>query len=88
MAVRLYPDNPVANLNAANTALSRKDLPAARRYLAKAGDTPQAVYARGICALQEKDYPEAETLLKQAQSAGITEAGAALDELKQMQEDY
>lgn len=87
IAVRLYPDNPVANLNAANTALSRKDLPAARRYLAKAGDTPQAVYARGICALLEKNYPEAETLLKQAQSAGITEADTALEELQLLREE-
>ncbi len=87
IAVRLYPDNPVANLNAANTALSRKDLPAARRYLAKAGDMPQAVYARGICALLEKNYPEAETLLKQAQSAGITEADTALEELQLLREE-
>ena len=87
IAVRLYPDNPVANLNAANTALSRKDLPTARRYLAKAGDTPQAVYARGICALLEKNYPEAETLLKQAQAAGITEADTALEELQLLREE-
>ena len=86
IAVRLYPDDPVANLNAANTALHRKDLPAARRYLAKAGDMPQAVYARGICALLEKNYVEAETLLKQAQAAGITEADAALKEIKETRE--
>lgn len=87
IAVRLYPDDPVANLNAANTALHRKALPAARRYLAKAGDMPQAVYARGICALLEKNYPEAETLLKQAQSAGITEADTALEELQLLREE-
>lgn len=36
IAVRLYPDDPVCNLNAANTALSRQDAEAARRYLKKA----------------------------------------------------
>lgn len=87
IAVRLYPDDPVANLNAANTALRRKDVKTARRYLAKAGEMPQAVYARGICALLEKDYAEAETLLKQAQEAGITEADAALNELKEIREE-
>lgn len=87
IAVRLYPDDPVANLNAANTALRRKDVKTARRYLAKAGDMPQAVYARGICALLEKDYAEAETLLRQAQEAGITEADAALKEIKELEEN-
>lgn len=87
IAVRMYPDDPVANLNAANIALRHKDPKAARRYLAKAGDTPQAVYARGICALLEKDYAEAETLLKQAQRQGITEADAALKELELMKQE-
>ena len=86
-AVRMYPDDETANLNAANTALQRRDFPTAARYLAKAGDTPQAVYARGICALLEKNYPEAETLLKQAQSAGITEADTALEELQLLREE-
>lgn len=36
IAVRMYPDDPVSNLNAANTALLRKDPEAARRYLLKA----------------------------------------------------
>lgn len=36
IAVRLYPDDPACNLNAANTALTRRDAEAARRYLAKA----------------------------------------------------
>ena len=36
IAVRMYPDDPVSNLNAANTALLRKDVEAARRYLSKA----------------------------------------------------
>lgn len=41
IAVRMYPDDPVSNLNAANTALRRKDLKAARHYLAKAAEGPQ-----------------------------------------------
>lgn len=35
-AVEIYPDDPVSNLNAANSALMRKDADAARKYLAKA----------------------------------------------------
>ena len=49
IAVRLYPDDPISNLNAANTALLNRNATAARRYLTKAaegswleGDTDQA----------------------------------------------
>lgn len=81
LAVRLYPDDPVANLNAANTALRRADVQTARRYLQKAGDMPQATYARGICALLEGDTDRAKALLLQAQAQGVTQAKQALDEL-------
>ena len=81
LAVRLYPDDPVANLNAANTALRRADVKAARRYLQKAGDMPQATYARGICALLEGNTDRAKTLLLQAQAQGVTQAKQALEEL-------
>lgn len=46
IAVRIYPDNETANLNAANAALLRRDIAAAERYLAKAGSSPQAQKAR------------------------------------------
>ncbi|MBO5890162.1 MAG: DUF3868 domain-containing protein, partial [Alistipes sp.] len=46
-AVRMYPNDPVANLNAANSAILRKDYRGALRFLDKAGDLPEAVYARG-----------------------------------------
>lgn len=46
IAVRMYPDDPTANLNAANAALLRRDLEAAGRYLEKAGDSPEAAKAR------------------------------------------
>lgn len=85
LAVRLFPNDPVANLNAANTALRRRDVKTARRYLAKADATqPQTTYALGICALLEGDYPQAEALLRQAQAAGITQATQALEELEIM----
>ena len=46
VAVRLFPTDPVANLNAAITAFNRRDIPAAERYLAKAGNHPQAAVVR------------------------------------------
>lgn len=85
IAVRMYPDDPIANLNAANTALRRRDVPTARRYLSKAGQTPQATYARGICALLKADYDEARALLTQARAEGVTQAAQALTELEVME---
>lgn len=48
LAVRLYPDDPTANLNAANAALERQDATAAERYLRKAGYSPEAQQARRV----------------------------------------
>lgn len=76
LAVRLFPDDPTANLNAAVNALRRRDPAAAERYLAKAGDTPQATHARGILAYQKGDYEEALRLLE---ASGVApEANLAL----------
>lgn len=78
-AVRVYPDDETANLNAANTAMAEGDLPSAARYLDKAGNTPQAVYARGIYAVLTENYAEAKALLQEAQRAGIAQASEALE---------
>ncbi|MDL2278223.1 DUF3868 domain-containing protein [Parabacteroides sp. OttesenSCG-928-G07] len=87
IAVRMFSSDPTANLNAANIAMSKGDLTAARRYLASAGNTPQATHARGILALLEGNYTEAERLLEQAKAAGVQEAGANLEELRKKLED-
>lgn len=47
-AVRLYPDNPTANLNAACAAIQAGQIDKAERYLSKAGNTPEAEYAREV----------------------------------------
>lgn len=78
VAVRMYPTDTVANLNAAFTALSRRDLPRADQYLDKAGHSPQALYARGVRALLGGEPQQAETLLRDAEKAGVEEATEAL----------
>lgn len=87
VAVRMYPSDPVANLNAANIAISKKDYAAAKRYLASAGNSPQAAHARGVLALVEGNLNEAEQLLKQAQNGGVREAAANLEELAKKRAD-
>ena len=48
VAVRMYPDDEIANLNAANSAMMRHDLKSAEKYLQKAGNSEKAEYAREI----------------------------------------
>ena len=74
-AVRLYPDDATANLNAACTHMQGGDYEAARRYLAKAGDSADAVHARGVLAMLEGDADSARSLLTKASEGGA--AGAA-----------
>lgn len=80
-AVRMYPDDEIANLNAANAAIRRDDFAAARRYLDKAGDSAEAVYARGALAVREKDYQAAKEYLEQAEKMGLEQASDTLKEL-------
>ena len=78
VAVRLFPENTTANLNAANKAMHRGDYAAARRYLDRAGDTPAAIYGRGVLLALEGKYTEALPLLRKAQTLGIAEAADAV----------
>lgn len=88
IAVRMYPADETANLNAANIALQEGDLENASRYLAKAGDTPQATYARGLLAAMEKDYDKALILCGKAASAGIKEAETAISGIEALKDYY
>lgn len=85
-AVRMYPDDPAANINAANAAMQRKDYALAARYLAKAGDSPEATYARGALAFLQGDYRQAETLMTAAHKAGVPQAQSVLDEINMIKE--
>lgn len=82
-AVRLFPADPIANLNAANAAMRHGDNTSAERYLSKAGNTPEAIYARGALAIRKADYDAAEKYLEQAVKAGVKQAVETLEELRQ-----
>ena len=64
----VYPDDSTANLNAANAAMGVGELDKAERYLAKAGDSAEAVYARGVLAALSQQYSQAKPLFEQAAS--------------------
>lgn len=80
-AVRMFPNDEIANLNAANAAIRRDDFATARRYLAKAGNSPEAVYARGALAAREGDIEAARRYLNEAKEMGLEKAARTLDEL-------
>ncbi|WP_148372814.1 DUF3868 domain-containing protein [Bacteroides bouchesdurhonensis] len=80
-AVRMFPNDETANLNAANAAIRRDDFGTARRYLDKAGESAEAVYARGALAVREGDYDTARRYLVKAKEMGLEQAGRTLDEL-------
>lgn len=83
-AVRMYPNDPVANLNAAISEMQNGDLTSAEPHLKKAGDSPEAVYARGIYAAFTKDYDKALELLKQASEQGIEAAADAIEQVNEI----
>ena len=72
-AAYMYPNDEVANINAANVALRSRDEKAAERFLSHAGDTAEAENARGILHL----------LGGEAEAAAASFAGAAQEGLQQ-----
>lgn len=81
VAVRMYPDNATANLNAANSAMQRGDYRTAERYLAKAGDSAEASYARGVLAALQQDYDKAAELIR---ASGLPEIDSILEVLAEV----
>lgn len=81
VAVRMFPNDEIANLNAANSAMQKRDMDAAKRYLSRAGNSAEATYARGAYSAMVEDYATARTLLKQAEAAGIAQATVTLKEI-------
>ncbi|MBR5821969.1 MAG: DUF3868 domain-containing protein [Alistipes sp.] len=80
-AVRMYPNDPVANLNAANSAILRKDYRGALRFLDKAGNLPEATYARGALEVYMEDFESAKPYLLEARKLGIAKAEEVLTEI-------
>lgn len=84
IAVRMFPDDEVANLNAANIAMSRGSLKSAERYLQKAGDSPQAIYARATLAALNKDFDTAEKMFEEAVRKGMPDAEKMLRQIEEI----
>lgn len=83
-AVRMYPNDPVANLNAANVAMSKGDFLSAGKYLDKAGISIESAYARGLFYIGTGSYDQAEMELSKAKAAGIMEANEMLKQCAEL----
>lgn len=89
VAVRLYPKDPTANLNAAMTAIGRNELDRAAGYLEKADpEAPATTYAYGIIYTMTKDFQKAIPLLDKAAAAGVEEAADLLEQIQNFSSSY
>lgn len=84
---RYYPDDPIANNNAAALMIRNNELNTARRLLEKAPEVPAAWNNLGVIYLLQDEYDNAEPLLQRASAAGVTEAEQNLKELTAKRED-
>ena len=79
VAVRMYPNDEIANFNAANSAMDKGDFERAERYLNKAGDRPEVHYSRGCIEILKQEYEASLDHLYKAQEAGVAEATAVIE---------
>ena len=83
-AVRMYPTDETANLNAANAAMDRQNYKLAEKYLLKAGTSAEAEYTRGKLAGLQGNFDEARKHFEAA-AATMPEAAETLKQLKSYQ---
>lgn len=88
IAVRMYPNDPTANINAAAMELQRGSLPQAARYLERADAQAAATQNNmGVLNLLQGKLDEAEAYFRKAQALGAPEAAANLEETRKKRED-
>lgn len=81
IAVRMFPEDTVSNLNAAAVAINQSRWENADNYLSKAGNRPEVTYLRGIMAARRGDLVSARNLLGRAKTDGVAAASLALANL-------
>ena len=83
IAVRMFPDDPTANLNAACSRLDADLYDEAKPYLDKAGTSAEADNARGVYFWNTGDTASALAAFKSAADKGSATAKENLDELSE-----
>ncbi|MDE6448519.1 MAG: hypothetical protein K2L41_00380, partial [Muribaculaceae bacterium] len=85
-AAAQYPGDAEAAVNAANIYLARDDFESAEPFLARAGQSPQALYTRANMAARQGDLSRALSLLEIASERGLDEATQAIPGVKALLE--
>ncbi|MCC8186244.1 MAG: DUF3868 domain-containing protein [Bacteroides sp.] len=85
--IRLYLEDPTAIHNYAALLIHRQELAAAKRYLDRIADHTETANNLGVYYLLSGDLDQAESYLRTAQEAGITEAGHNLEEWERKREN-
>lgn len=83
-AVRIYPDDAVANLNAAIAALQNSNIDTGEKYLARINDVPGKIKgeyynAQGVLSWLKGNMEEAEEYFRQSLGEGLKQAQENLD---------
>lgn len=81
-AVRMFPDDPTANINAASASISRGDLDSASKFLSRVGNAPEAEYVRGVLAAKKGDYATAARHFKNSKDVNAKDALKQLDNIE------
>ena len=81
-AVRMFPDDPTANINAASASISRGDLASAEKFLGRVGNNPEAEYVRGVLEAKKGNYDKAVSHFKNSRDKN---AKAALEQIKNIE---
>lgn len=88
IAVRLFPNDPTANANAAAMELKRGNVEQAARYLERVDlKSASALNNKGVYHLLQGKLDEAEACFKKAQELGSSEANANIMEVSKKRED-
>ncbi len=82
VAVRMFPEDQVANINAASASISRGDLDSATKFLNRAGNSSEAEYVRGILAAKKGNYDSA---LSHFRKTKDPKAKDAIDQINRIQ---
>lgn len=83
VAVRMYPDDETANINAANALLEQGRAEEALKYLDKVKDSsPEAANARGVAYILLKNYEKAGRYIGKALEGHLEEAAHNMEFLK------
>lgn len=87
IAVRMYPQDPTANINAAAMELKRGNIDQAERFLERSGSTSAALNNKGVYQMLKGNLTEAEVSFNKAKELGSAEADANLEEVRKKRED-